>query len=75
MTDNSVNDKMLRCSAKRGGNKAILVAGPTASGKSGIAAALAREINGVVVNADSMQVQSGKDLHARQTRLRQRLSI
>lgn len=47
---------MLRCSAKRGGNKAILVAGPTASGKSGAAIALARKINGVVVNADSMQV-------------------
>ncbi|MBB4264904.1 tRNA (adenosine(37)-N6)-dimethylallyltransferase MiaA [Roseospira visakhapatnamensis] len=34
----------------------ILLAGPTASGKSGLALALARAFDGVVVNADSMQV-------------------
>ncbi len=34
----------------------ILIAGPTASGKSALALQLARERNGVVVNADSMQV-------------------
>jgi tRNA dimethylallyltransferase len=36
--------------------RAILIAGPTASGKSALAIALARRINGAVVNADSMQV-------------------
>ena len=35
---------------------AVLIAGPTASGKSHQALALAREIGGVVINADSMQV-------------------
>ncbi|SMF71235.1 tRNA dimethylallyltransferase [Xaviernesmea oryzae] len=35
---------------------AILITGPTASGKSALALRLAREKNGVVVNADSMQV-------------------
>jgi tRNA dimethylallyltransferase len=35
---------------------AIVVAGPTASGKSALALAIAREFAGVVVNADSMQV-------------------
>ena len=35
---------------------AILIAGPTASGKSALALKLAREIDGVIVNADSMQV-------------------
>lgn len=35
---------------------AILIAGPTASGKSGLATALARLVDGVVVNTDSMQV-------------------
>ncbi|WP_068438083.1 tRNA (adenosine(37)-N6)-dimethylallyltransferase MiaA [Magnetospirillum sp. XM-1] len=35
---------------------AIVIAGPTASGKSGLALALAREFDGVVINADSMQV-------------------
>jgi len=35
---------------------AILIAGPTASGKSALALALAERLGGVVVNADSMQV-------------------
>jgi tRNA dimethylallyltransferase len=35
---------------------AILITGPTASGKSALALRLARENNGVVINADSMQV-------------------
>lgn len=35
---------------------AILIAGPTASGKSGLAMALAERLGGVVINADSMQV-------------------
>ncbi len=34
----------------------ILIAGPTASGKSGLAIELARACNGVIINADSMQV-------------------
>ena len=37
-------------------SKAILIAGPTASGKSALALRLAEEIGGVIVNADSMQV-------------------
>ena len=36
----------------------ILIAGPTASGKSALAVELARALGGVVVNADSMQVYS-----------------
>jgi len=35
---------------------AVLIAGPTASGKSAAAHALAQEIGGAVINADSMQV-------------------
>jgi tRNA dimethylallyltransferase len=35
---------------------AVLIAGPTASGKSAAALALAERIGGVIVNADSMQV-------------------
>jgi tRNA dimethylallyltransferase len=34
----------------------ILIAGPTASGKSGLALALAERVGGTVINADSMQV-------------------
>jgi tRNA dimethylallyltransferase len=36
--------------------RAILIAGPTASGKSALALALAERLGGVIVNADSMQV-------------------
>lgn len=38
------------------GSKAVLIAGPTASGKSALALGLARETGGVIINADSMQV-------------------
>ena len=37
-------------------NNVVLIAGPTASGKSALAMRLAERLNGVVVNADSMQV-------------------
>lgn len=37
-------------------HRAILIAGPTASGKSAAAIAIAQRLGGVVVNADSMQV-------------------
>jgi len=37
-------------------DKAVLIAGPTASGKSALALALAEQTGGVVINADSMQV-------------------
>lgn len=36
--------------------RTILIAGPTASGKSALALRMARELDGIVVNADSMQV-------------------
>jgi tRNA dimethylallyltransferase len=36
--------------------RAVLIAGPTASGKSALALALAREFGGTIINADSMQV-------------------
>jgi tRNA dimethylallyltransferase len=38
------------------GQDAILITGPTASGKSALAVELAKRHNGVVINADSMQV-------------------
>lgn len=37
-------------------DKAVLIAGPTASGKSALGLALAQRARGVVINADSMQV-------------------
>ncbi|ODT83657.1 MAG: tRNA (adenosine(37)-N6)-dimethylallyltransferase MiaA [Pelagibacterium sp. SCN 64-44] len=39
-----------------GRRRAVLIAGPTASGKSALALALARETGGIIVNTDAMQV-------------------
>ncbi|HWW24516.1 MAG TPA: isopentenyl transferase family protein, partial [Caulobacter sp.] len=39
--------------------KIVLIAGPTASGKSALALKLARETGGEIVNADSMQIYAG----------------
>ncbi|MEA2920133.1 MAG: tRNA dimethylallyltransferase [Bradyrhizobium sp.] len=43
-------------SREDGNGKAVLIAGPTASGKSALALALAQKTGGVIINADSMQV-------------------
>ena len=40
----------------------ILIAGPTATGKSGIALQLAEQLGGEIISADSMQVYRGLDL-------------
>ncbi len=42
--------------AETAGRRAVLIAGPTASGKSALALAIAERCDGVVINADSMQV-------------------
>lgn len=42
-------------------NKVVAVVGPTGSGKTALASALARHYNGVIVSADSRQVYRGLD--------------
>ena len=37
----------------------LIIGGPTASGKSGLALSVARQKNGVIINADSMQMYDG----------------
>ena len=37
-------------------SKIILISGPTASGKSDLAIKIAKQLNGEIINADSMQV-------------------
>lgn len=41
--------------------KAVLIAGPTAAGKSAVALELAKRINGEIISVDSMQVYRGLD--------------
>ena len=42
-----------------GAKRAVLIAGPTASGKSALALARAAEIGGIIVNTDALQVYAG----------------
>lgn len=39
--------------------KILIISGPTASGKSGLGLYLAKEVDGVIINADSMQIYKG----------------
>lgn len=50
----------------------ICVVGPTATGKSDLAQALARHLDGVVISADSMQVYRGMDIGTGKVPLAQR---
>ena len=43
-------------------NNIICIAGPTASGKTALAVALAKELSGEVVSCDSMQIYQGMDV-------------
>lgn len=52
MHDRALSDRTARMTHPR----AILIAGPTASGKSALAHGLAERLSGTVINADSMQV-------------------
>ena len=47
---------MKQAGGQQAEGEAVIVAGPTCSGKSALALALARALGGVVINADSMQV-------------------
>ena len=42
--------------------RTIIICGATATGKSDLAVALAKEIGAEIVNADSMQVYDGMDI-------------
>lgn len=44
----------------------LVIGGPTASGKSGLAVGLAQALNGIIINGDSMQVYDGLPLLAAQ---------
>lgn len=48
--------------ARDGAIRAIVIGGPTASGKSALAVDLAEELGGTVINADSMQVYRELDI-------------
>ncbi len=53
----------------------IVIAGPTATGKSKTALELARKLNGEIVNADSMQVYRGMDIGTAKPGKAERLEV
>ena len=55
---------------KKEQNKIIVISGPTASGKSALAIELAKKIDGVIVNADSMQIYGGLPILSAQPSVR-----
>jgi tRNA dimethylallyltransferase len=55
--------------------KLIIIAGPTASGKTGLAVELAHEFNGEIVNADSMQVYRYMDIGTAKPTIDQRKGV
>ena len=56
-------------------NPILCIAGPTASGKTALAVALARELNGEVVSCDSMQVYKRMDIGTAKPTLEERQGI
>ena len=57
------------------GERVIVVVGPTAAGKSGLAVALAQALDGEVINADSMQVYRGMDIGTAKLTLAERRGV
>jgi len=55
--------------------KLLVICGPTATGKSELALRLARELDGEIVNADSMQVYRGMDIGTAKATPEQRAGI
>lgn len=56
-------------------SKLITIVGETASGKSGIAAEIAREFDGEIINADSWQIYKGMDVGTAKPSKRERKEI
>ena len=55
--------------------RTIIICGATATGKSDLAVALAKEISAEIVNADSMQVYEGMDIGTAKLSLAERGGI
>ena len=53
----------------------IIITGPTASGKSSLAIEMAKELNGEIVSADSMQVYCGMDIGTAKVPVDERMGI
>ncbi|MEV0897340.1 tRNA (adenosine(37)-N6)-dimethylallyltransferase MiaA [Actinoplanes sp. NPDC049802] len=59
----------------RTGQRVVTVVGPTAAGKSALSIALAHELGGEVINADSMQLYRGMDIGTAKLTLAEREGV
>ncbi len=55
--------------------KIVVIAGPTAVGKSALSLALARRLNGEIISADSMQIYRGMDIGTAKATAEERASV
>lgn len=53
----------------------VAVCGPTASGKTGLAIAIAQQLDGEIVSADSMQIYRGMDIGTAKPTMQERMGI
>lgn len=53
----------------------LIIAGPTASGKTGLSVALAKKYNGEIISADSMQIYKGMDVGTAKPDLEERMGV
>ncbi|MEA4852670.1 MAG: tRNA (adenosine(37)-N6)-dimethylallyltransferase MiaA [Christensenella sp.] len=56
-------------------DKVYIIVGPTASGKTAAAVALAKQINGEIISADSMQIYQGMDIGTAKPSMEEREGI
>jgi tRNA dimethylallyltransferase len=68
-------EKKVPTDSDLGQKKVILLAGPTACGKTEISLLLAESLNGEIISADSMQVYRGMDLGTAKATLEQRRQV
>lgn len=53
----------------------LIIAGPTASGKTGLSVAMAQKFNGEIISADSMQIYKGMDIGTAKPDQKERMGI
>jgi len=68
-------EKQISTNLPKPKKKVIVIAGPTACGKSDFAMKLAKEINGEIISADSMQIYRGMDVGSAKASKKEREEI
>lgn len=67
--------KQIPAQFKRQKKRVIVISGPTSCGKSALAMSLAKEMNGEIISADSMQIYRGMDIGTAKATIQDRLEV